>query len=371
MKFDIDVLNRYVENSTMCYEQHPSGQLSLYGYYSDHVTKQAAIWDETSKHCRGLILDEQGIIVERPFSKFWTFKQYLSESMVLLSENQIFRIPKGEFRLLEKIDGTMVTLYWINNKPYLATQRSFTNAKAIEATKLLYEKYSNLFSKLNRRYTYVFEAVYPETKVLIDYGDTRELYLIGVIDKRSGISLELPDIGFPLCRDFTSEYGYVSSLNDLKEINLLNHEGFVIYYKNGDMIKLKFPWYQQAHKILDSFLHYDKISYAHFKELSLVFDIKLKIVTRKDVQKALENGDSALLSLKQIVPSFYFLMGYDYWLEQTKGFISGDNTLFNSIFEGSGINLEPDEVFDIEKRMKFPHVYETIVWKWQQRYLKH
>ena len=371
MKFDLKLLEKYVDETTMCCEKHPGGELNLYGYYSDHITKQPTVWDEVSKHCRGLILDSEGNIIERPFPKFWTFRQYISKSMVLLSEGWIFRIPPGRFRILEKIDGTMVTLYWINNKPYLATQRSFTNIKAIEATKLLYEKYSHLFSKFNKRYTYIFEAVYPETKVLIDYGDTRELYLIGVIDKLTGVPLELPDIGFPLCHDFTSEYGHITDFNELEGINLPNHEGFVIYFQNGEMMKLKFPWYQAAHKLLDFFLHKDKLSYSYYRELSAIKKIEWKIITRQDVENTLSRGDDHLYSLREIVPDFYFLMGYDYWLEKTKALIKGYDKLWNHVFDDAGININPTPEFNVEERMKQPHVFETSVWKWEERYLKH
>lgn len=371
MKFDLRILEKYVNETTMCCEKHPCGQLYLYGYYSDNITKQPTVWDDISKHCRGIILDSHGDIVERPFPKFWTFCQYLSKSMVLLSENRIYRIPSGKFRILEKIDGTMVTLYWKNDKPYLATQRSFTNPKAIEATKLLYEKYTHLFSKLDRRYTYIFEAVYPETKVLIDYGETRDLYLIGVIDKMSGFPLELPDIGFPLCHDFTKEYGHITDFNSLAELNLPNHEGFVLYFQDGGMIKLKFPWYQTAHRLLDSCLHKDKVSYSHFKELSSIFNIKPRIITREDVRLALEQGDENLFSLRATVPEFYYFMGYDYWLEQTKKVVQRRADLRQYVFNGSGIEVEPTVVFNMEERIKEPHIYETSVWKWENRYLKH
>lgn len=371
MTFNTHELDKYIQNTSMCHEQHPCKKLNLYGYYSGGTDKQRTIWDNTNKQCRGVILDQQGNIIEKTFPKFWTFRQYLSESMLLLSDNQIIRIPKGKFKIYEKIDGTMVTLYWLNNNPYLATQRSFTNIKAIEATKLLYEKYSHLFSKLNKRYTYIFEAVYPETKVLIDYGDTRELILIGVIDKISGLSVDLPEIGFPICRDFTSEFNHITNIDDLREINLPNHEGFVIHFQNGEMIKVKFPWYQAAHKILDSFIHSDRIQYINFNRLAKILNINSKIINRIDVANALNSGDSHLYALREMVPNFYYLMGYDYWLEQTKSFLLNQNILSQNIFEGTNINLEPPEVFNIDQRMKLPHIYETTVWKWEQRYLKH
>lgn len=71
MKFDLKLLEKYVDETTMCCEKHPGGELNLYGYYSDHITKQPTVWDEVSKHCRGLILDSEGNIIERPFPKFW------------------------------------------------------------------------------------------------------------------------------------------------------------------------------------------------------------------------------------------------------------------------------------------------------------
>lgn len=371
MKFDLKLLENYVDTTTMCYEKHPMGGLHIYGYYSDHITKLPTVWDEISKHCRGMILDSKGNVIEHPFPKFWTFRQYISKSMVLLSEDQLFRIPSGKFRIMEKVDGTMVTLYWLNRMPYLATQRSFTNIKAIEATKILYEKYSHLFHKLNKHYTYIFEAVYPETKVLIDYGDKRELYLIGVIDKLTGKPMELPNIGFPLCHDFTNEYGHITDFNELTEINLPNHEGFVIYFDNGEMLKLKFPWYQAAHRLLDSFLHKDKVSYLYFRELSTIKNIECKIITREDVKNALCQGDDNLNTLRYRVPDFYFLMGYDYWLEKTKALIKGYDDLWKHVFDDIGINIEPTPIFNIEERMKQPHIFETSVWKWEERYLKH
>ena len=245
MKFDHSVLQHYVKETFICYEKHPFADLHIYGYYES--PDAPVVWDDISKNCRGIILDGSGNVVELPFEKFWTFKQYISDDLVLLNDNRIMQIPQGKFRITEKVDGTMVTLYWVDEKPYLATQRSFTNVKAIEATKILYEKYSHLFNTFNKRYTYVFEAIYPETKVLIQYGDTRDLILIGMIDKETGKPVPVQEIGFRICKDYTPLYGNITDFDDLAALNLPNQEGFVIYFDNGDMMKLKFPWYKNAH----------------------------------------------------------------------------------------------------------------------------
>lgn len=360
MKFDLELLNSYIKTTTVCREKHPNEELYLYGYYSDPICQLATVWDEISIYCRGIILDGNGEVIEYPFPKFWTYRQYLSHDTLLLSENRVVKLPKGKFRILEKVDGTMTILYWIKDKPYLATQRSFTNVKALEATKILYEKYSHLFNRFNRKYTYIFEAVYPETKVLIDYGDKRDIILIGIIDKKTGERLPLPDIGFPRCHDYTSKYGHISNLDELVRLNLPNQEGFVLYFENGLMMKLKFPWYQEAHKILDFYLHKDKVSYLKHHEMSRIIGASTKIIDSMNVWEAIEQGDLNLYSLRQSVPDFYYLMGFDYWL----------NNIKHQILANGGNKPQNIEYFNIDQRMMRPHVYETSVWKWEERYIK-
>lgn len=368
MKFDLNLLDKYVSETTMCSEKHPDADLYIYGYYSDHISNTPSIWDDVSIHCRGLILNGKGEVVERPFPKFWTYRQYLSKGTVLLSEDKILKIPEGRFRIMEKVDGTMCTLYWVNDIPYLATQRSFTNIKCVEATKILHQKYSHLFSVLDKSLTYVFEAIYPETKVLIDYGNTRDLYLIGIIDKVSGELLPLPDIGFPLCKDYTEEYGHITNFDELCALDLKNKEGFVIYFGGNQIMKLKFPWYQEAHRVLDFFFHKEKVSYAKTKELHKIFGGILPEITNIDVLACLRDGDYNLLSIRNKVHSFYYLMGLEYWLQRHK-------RIYMNLYKSNGENwnicdpLTLDK-FDIEKRLSTPHIHETIVWEWGKRYLR-
>ena len=71
MKFDIDTLNKYAENTIVCVEKHPDADLYIYGYYSD--IEKPCVWDRISIHCRGLIVDGKGNVIEHPFKKFWTY----------------------------------------------------------------------------------------------------------------------------------------------------------------------------------------------------------------------------------------------------------------------------------------------------------
>lgn len=366
MKFDLSILNKYVKDTIVCVEKHPDADLYIYGYYNEPGKK--CVWDDISIHCRGMIVDGHGNVVEHPFKKFWTFKQYLTPKTILLNENQIKRIPEGKIRILEKIDGTMCTLYWINDKPYLATQRSFTNTKALEATKILYDRHAEDIKKLDRRFTYIFEAVYPESNVLIDYGDTRDLYLIGIIDKETMNPVELPDIGFPVARDFTSQYGHLAKLTELEALNLPNMEGFVIYYENGEMIKLKFPWYKAAHRLLDNIFFSDKNYYRNQRDLRALLHLPEIKVSNIDVWESLVNGDIELYTIKSRVPSYFYLMGFENWLKQIRESIQKDASAGGI----NGKNFKRPEtlsIFDIDDRFNHPHIYESIAINWKKRYL--
>lgn len=361
MKFEHSVLQKYVKDTFICHEKHPFADLHIYGYYA--TSDNIHVWDDISKYCRGIILDGGGNVVEMPFMKFWTFRQYLSDKLLLLNEGQILRVPSKRFRITEKVDGTMVTLYWVKDRPYLATQRSFTNVKAIEATKILYERYSHLFSVFDRSKTYIFEAIYPETKVLIDYGNMRDLVLIGVIDKVSGKPEKVPEnIGFRTCRDYTEEYGHIRDLEELAALDLENQEGFVLYYEDGSMVKLKFPWYSQAHSILDRFMKNETQSVSLNRELSGIMKCAgMKVITIDDVRDSMSKGMTDFEDIRVQVPSFYYLMGFDYWLHLMKDIVQND---IKPLFP------QP-EYFDFEERMRRPNVYETMIWKWENRFLKH
>jgi len=360
MKFDHSVLQRYVKDTFICHEKHPFADLHIYGYYT--ASDNVHVWDDISKYCRGVILDGKGKVVEMPFMKFWTFRQYLTDKILLLNDGQIFRIPSDKFRITEKVDGTMVTLYWIKDRPYLATQRSFTNVKAIEATKILYEKYSHLFSVFDRSKTYVFEAIYPETKVLINYGDMRDLVLIGVINKETGKPEKIPmNIGFRTCRDYTAIYGHIRDLEELAALDIKNQEGFVLYYEDGSMVKLKFPWYNRAHSLLDKFMKSEIQSVALYKELSGIMNkAKMQVITIDDVRASMSKGMTDFEDIRMQVPSFYYFMGFDYWLHLMKDMLKYD---IKPLFP------QP-EYFDFEERMQKSNVYETMIWKWENRFLK-
>src|SRR5262249_36061422 len=151
--------------------------------------------------CRGLITDEAGTIVARPFQKFFHLAQMET-------------LPDEPFEVYEKLDGSLGILYWLGEKPYMATRGQFDSRQAQVATRLL-QRYD--LPALDRRLTYLFEIIYPENRVVVNYGDRRELVLLAVIETATGYEHPVPEIGFPVARRY-------DDVNDIGSLQALNWE---------------------------------------------------------------------------------------------------------------------------------------------------
>jgi RNA ligase len=181
------------------------------------------------------MLDAELRIVARPFKKFFNLEELPADE-----------IPDEPFEAYEKIDGSLGILYWLANKPYIATRGSFISEQAIRATKNLNEQYTHTFDKLDRNATFLFEIIYPGNKIVVDYGDKNDLVLLAVVDNATGEDLPLPDIGFPVVK----KYDGINDLSLLKSLEEENKEGFVIKFKNGLRVKVKFAEYLRLHRIV-------------------------------------------------------------------------------------------------------------------------
>lgn len=190
-------------------------------------------WDEITMICRGLIIDNDWNIIARPFTKFFNLEER-SETL-----------PYEDFNVYEKLDGSLGILYWINDKPYIATRGSFESEQTIKGTKIL-SKYQ--LANLDKNYTYLFEIIYPENKIVIDYGLEEKLVLLAKIHTDSGEEIELPQKYLDF--EVVKQYNRYKNIHTLKEKQEDNKEGYVIKWQNGFRIKIKFDEYIRLHRLV-------------------------------------------------------------------------------------------------------------------------
>ena len=226
-------LQTYIAEKYIQETAHPNGELFIYNYTQN--TQYERKWDDLTLNCRGLILDKNQNIVARPFVKFFNYGEI---------GDQI--IPDEPFEVFEKMDGSLGILYWWKNTPYIATRGSFMGTQAQFGTKILHEKYAPIFSFLDKNKTYLFEIIYPENRIVVDYGATEDLVLLAIIDNETGEDLPLQDIGFQLVK----RYDGLKKIEKLKSLEEENREGFVLKFQNGLRLKVKFEEYLRLHRII-------------------------------------------------------------------------------------------------------------------------
>jgi len=147
--------------------KHPDFDLYIYNYSPKAQFLPRSQWSETLSRARGLVLDESGRQVARSFDKFWNY-------------DESFVPPSGEACYVSpKIDGSLILVLQYEGKLIFATRGSFVSDQAKEAEKIYQEKYG-FWPNLGE--TLVFEVIYPENRIVVDYGDMRDLHLLSAFD---------------------------------------------------------------------------------------------------------------------------------------------------------------------------------------------
>ena len=243
----LEQLNKYYEKELVQKQVHPTLPLTIWNYtpkvqYGEGNT-QYKFWDDVTKQCRGLVTDNEGNVVARPFKKFFN-----------IEENQ--HTPTEQFDVYEKMDGSLGILFNYKGEWVLATRGSFTSDQSVKGTELL-QKYD--YQRLNPNYTYLFEIIYPENRIVCTY-DFEDLVLLGMIHTESGDEVNihsgnnedvrfknlLNNLGFNIVR----KYDGISDYTYLKHAISDNREGFVVRFSNGDRMKIKGEEYLRLHKIM-------------------------------------------------------------------------------------------------------------------------
>lgn len=231
-------LNQLIADNYIIVNKHPTADLYIYNY--SEKAQYDRVWNEWTLACRGLIMDGNYQVVARPFQKFFNLGEH---------ENQV--IPNEPFVIFEKMDGSLGILYWLDDaerrpKPHIATRGSFASEQSQVATEMLHTQYADVIPLLDKSKTYLFEIIYPENRIVVDYGNQRKLVLLAIVDTETGIENELHNIGF----EMVNRYDGLNDLSKLKQLEEANKEGFVVKYKNGYRLKVKFDEYQRIHRIV-------------------------------------------------------------------------------------------------------------------------
>lgn len=242
----IEKLKEHIQNGYVNETLHPSLPLKILCYSKG--CQYEALWDEVTTRCRGMIVDFEYNIVANVTPKFFNHGSEL--------ERLGINPPNLPYTVYEKMDGSLIHMWFYDGKWNFSSKGSFIWENLEVAKSIFEERYH--YGCLNTHYTYCFELISPENKIVVDYKGKRDLVLLNIIDSY-GKEISPHEIkmfgeffGFSLpkvydCEDFTKlkeEYSHLKGTE---------HEGFVIRYSNGFRMKVKLDNYLVLHRIFSNF----------------------------------------------------------------------------------------------------------------------
>ena len=258
---------------------------------------EANFSDPIVQEARGIILDTERLdVVCWPFRKFGNYGEEYADP-----------IDWKTACVQEKIDGSIVKLWFskLQERWIFSTNSTIDAAKApvgdegfgytfLDAI-LSAENYSDIhMDELDKDYTYLFELVGPETKVVISY-DRRMLYHTGTRSNRTGEELDI-NIGVIKPKRYPLS-NLMECIEAAKKLNYgkagVEYEGFVVVDANWNRVKIKSPDYLVRHQIANVYLN------------------------KENALELLLNGEQNILQLCEIRPKdAVVLKYYDWQLEE-------------------------------------------------------
>ena len=216
---------------------HPPTGLALYIYAPRCVYEDG--WNAFTMIARGLVLHPaERRVVATPFPKFFNAGERHGD------------IPALPFEAYEKLDGSLIIVFHHAGRWMATTKGAFDSAQALWAQSRL--DAADL-SPLTPGTTYLFEAVYPENKIVVHY-DEPALVLLGAYD---GDGLELSYAALQALSErlgwrAARRHAFASIADMVAHTHTLpaDSEGFVLRFADGTRLKLKGDEYRRIHALI-------------------------------------------------------------------------------------------------------------------------
>ena len=275
MKYNLSDISDYLEGDYVIAQRHPTLPLLIYNY--SRTTQFSGIWDDITLNCRGLVLDLEGNVIAKPFPKFFNYEEHTAEG------SKLPPIPNENFEVYEKMDGSLGIIFHYEGEWLIATRGSFTSEQAIKGKEML--------DKLNKSalipgYTYLAEIIYPENRIVVDYGVEEKLVVLGAYNNETGKEVDVEEMtneGWEVVMKYKT---WGEDWETLKKEISKDNEGYVIRFSSGMRMKIKGDEYVRLHRILTNF-------------------------STKDIWELLKNGEDLGPFLERVPDEF------DDWVKRT------------------------------------------------------
>lgn len=215
------------------------GDLTIYQY--TELVQYDRLWNNVTLSARGIVFDDEGTLVQRCIPKFFNSDEI--EGVIASKTNSISK-PVVQ----DKVDGSLIKVSNDEKHGLVATSKSsFQSTQAMWARELIEtSKYDFCEGR-----TYHFELIHPNNRIVLNYGDRKELVLFAVVDNETGKE-------YDIYKDEFSQFNRVDLLSDevLDDINKLNERGLregVVANFGAYRLKFKTEDYVRIHRIVTNY----------------------------------------------------------------------------------------------------------------------
>jgi hypothetical protein len=257
----------------------------LYQFTYDMIESYAHRRSPIVTESRGLILDsnDSWSVVAYPFNRFFNYGEFVDD-----------QINWSKAKVQEKVDGSLMILYWAHECWNVATKGSPSangnvGDESFTFEQLFWVTWNKQFgvsalNALNKNCTYMFELTSRYNRVVTDQSENEgKLTLIGVRDNNTFEEKYVTD--YPYLNPV--QHFPFSTIDEIKHaaevLDFSRMEGFVVVDDKYNRVKVKSPKYVMVHHIKDSLNEAKILDLVRSGEDSEVFayfpDIKQKYET--------------------------------------------------------------------------------------------
>lgn len=223
----------------------------IYNYNNNVLVPRG---DPIIRKCRGIGIDYNGNVVNLPFDRFFNYHE---------EERDDVDIENAE--VIEKLDGSMIAVWWDGKEWEVTTRGSFYPNENSHNFKETFIRLFDEFDELVRGYTYIFELISKDNRIVTKY-DSERVVLIGVREIKTGDEVNqdgLDQIAGIINAERPRRFK-ASSIEECRELfNELkdDEEGLVVIDKDFKRFKLKQQSYLKMAKII-SLKNQDVLDYV-------------------------------------------------------------------------------------------------------------
>lgn len=233
-------------------KSHPEFPLSIFTY--TRVCQYDRVWTPVTTQCRGLISDDKtGEIIAHCLPKFFNVGEH--------DNGQPYAppLPNEPFEVYDKVDGSLGIVFHYAGRWRAASKGSFISEQAVWAQRWL-DDHDTLL--LTPGVTYLAEILYPENRIVVNYGDRRDLVLLAAYDSKgreirlSYAAGDWQGVG-SVVRTWPAmpladllELTTANTRPDGAQVSGTDAEGYVLRFASGVRAKAKTTDYVRLHKVL-------------------------------------------------------------------------------------------------------------------------